>query len=408
MVEKMVLLICDGLGDRPIDELGALTPLEAAQTPHLDRLARESECGVMYPLGRGLIPGSDVAHLAILGYDPRAHYAGRGTIEAAGLGIALRSGDVALRGNFATVDGDGVVSDRRAGRIRVVEPLTKALDGIELDGVTFIVKAGTAHRAVVVMRGEGLSAAVTDADPHKAAGRARPVGPRDATPAARRTANVLNGFIDRASAILREHPLNVERRRDGRAEANYLLLRGAGHYRQVPSFRERYGLSACCIAGGGMYKGIGRYLGMAVLEVPGATGLPETDLQAKFRAALGSLDTSQFVFVHVKATDSFGEDGDFMGKKAFIETIDRAAHLFASLPADTLFVMTGDHSTPCALREHSADPVPIMVRGSGVRVDDVAAFGERACARGGLGTISGADVMPHALNLMGRLPLTGA
>src|SRR5213596_1186980 len=154
MVEKVVLLICDGLGDRPIDELGALTPLEAAETPCLDRLARESECGLMYPLGRGLVPGSDVAHLAILGYDPQEYYAGRGTIEAAGLGILLRPGDVALRGNFATVDGGGIVRDRRAGRIRVVEPLVKPLDGIELDGVTFMVKAGTAHRAVVVMRGE--------------------------------------------------------------------------------------------------------------------------------------------------------------------------------------------------------------------------------------------------------------
>src|SRR5437773_1026115 len=221
MVEKVVLLICDGLGDRPIDELGALTPLEAAETPCLDRLARESECGLMYPLGRGLVPGSDVAHLAILGYDPQEDYAARGTIGAAGLGILLRPGDVALRGNFAPVGGGGIV---------------------------------------------------------------------------------------------RDHPLNIERRRDGHAEANYLLLRGAGHYREVPSFRERYGLSACCIAGGGMYKGIGRYLGMTVLEVPGATGLPDSDVPAKFRAALRSLETFDFVFVHVKATDSFGEDGDFIGR----------------------------------------------------------------------------------------------
>jgi len=157
-----------------------------------------------------------------------------------------------------------------------------------------------------------------------------------------------------------------------------------------------------------MYKGIGRYLGMTVLEVPGATGLPDSDVPAKFRAALRSLETFDFVFVHVKATDSFGEDGDFIGKRTFIETIDRAARVFESLPANTLFVMTGDHSTPCALREHSADPVPIMLRGSGVRVDDVVAFGERACARGGLGTLSGTNVMHHVLNILGRLPLAGA
>src|SRR5438093_1004137 len=179
MVEKVVLLICDGLGDRPIDELGALTPLEAAETPCLDRLARESECGLMYPLGRGLVPGSDVAHLAILGYDPQEYYAGRGTIEAAGLGILLRPGDVALRGNFATVDGGGIVRDRRAGRIRVVEPLVKPLDGIELDGVTFMVKAGTAHRTVVVMRVEGLSASVTDADRHDPGARDLRVRPAE-------------------------------------------------------------------------------------------------------------------------------------------------------------------------------------------------------------------------------------
>lgn len=411
MMEKVVLLICDGLGDRPVEELGGLTPLEAAQTPNLDRLARESECGMMYSLGRGFSPGSDTSHLAIMGYDPDKYYSGRGPIEVAGLGVKLREGDVALRGNFANVKSRGgklEIVDRRTGRIRVVEPLTKSLDGMEVGGVTFIVKSGTAHRAGIVMRGEGLSSAITDGDPHGHDKHPQRVVPKDNTAEAQSTAEVLNEFLGEAHKILKGHPFNSKREQDNELPANYLLVRGAGRYRQVPSFKERYDLSACCIAGGGLYKGIGAFLGMTVLDVPGATGLDDTDIEAKFDTVLRSLDSYDFAFVHVKGADSLGEDGKSEEKRNFIARIDSAARLFEELPKNALLVVTADHSTPCKLEHHSGDPVPIMFHGPGVRVDKVSAFDERACTQGGLGFLAGRDVMPQVLNLLGTLPLTGA
>lgn len=408
MLEKVILVICDGLGDRPIKELGGLTPLEAAKTPHLDSLAAESECGMMHTLGRGFVPGSDVSHLNILGYDYEKYYSGRGTIEAAGVGLKLSDGDVALRGNFGTVNDQLIITDRRAGRIRDVRTLTEALDGLEIDGVSFVVKPGTAHRAAVLMRGKGLSNAIIDADPHKGDLPIREVTPIDNTVEAGFTAKVLNKFLKKSHEILKAHPLNVERQRNGELPANYLLVRGAGKYSEVPSFKERFNFSGCCIAGGGLYKGVASSLGMTVLDVPGATGLPDTDVEEKFRMAIKSLASYDFVFVHVKAADSLGEDGNFKGKRDFIEKIDKAARLFTELSKDVLLIITADHTTPCDLKSHSGDPVPILFRGNGVRVDKVTAFNERACTEGGLGFITGKDVIPQVLNLFGTLHLTGA
>lgn len=406
--QKVVMVICDGLGDRPSDRLGGLTPLEAAATPNLDRLASESECGLMYTLGRGKRPGSDTAHLAIMGYDPDTSYQGRGPIEVAGIGIELQHGDVAFRGNFGTVDANWLIKDRRAGRIRVVEPLAAALDGIEIQGVKFIVRPGTAYRAGVVMRGATLSSAITDADPHEDGARVRTVTPKDGTPEAERTASLLNAFLAQAYEILRDLPFNKLREQNGQPSANFLLLRGAGKYQKLATFQERYGLSACCIAGGGLYKGIGALLGMRVLNIRGATALPDTDVHAKFRAAVQCLSEYDFVFVHVKAADSLAEDGEYELKKEFIEKIDRAASVFLGFPEPTILIVTADHSTPCELGQHSADPVPIMFHGRGVRYDTVAQFNERACQNGGLGCIVGLDVMPQVMNLLGRLPLVGA
>jgi 2,3-bisphosphoglycerate-independent phosphoglycerate mutase len=409
MLNKVVLVVCDGLGDRPVKELGNRTPLEAAKTPNLDKLAKESECGMMHTLGRGHTPGSDTAHLEIMGYDIGECYSGRGPIEAAGIGLQLLDGDVALRGNFGTVDDNLLIKDRRAGRILVVEPLTKALDGMEIAGVTFIVKPGTAHRAGVLMRGAGLSGAIVDVDPHKPDKPVRtPVAPKEDTPEARHTATVLTKFLAEAHEVLKKHPLNAERENEGKLPANYLLVRGAGQYKEVPSFKDRYGLSACCIAGGGLYKGVGAFLGMKILEVPGATGLPDTDIKTKFKATLNCLDSYDFVFTHVKAADSLGEDGNFVAKRDFIEKIDRAAQLLNDLPEKTLLIVTADHSTPCEMKAHSGDPVPIMFHGNSVRVDKVTAFNERACTQGGLGFIAGRDIMPHMMNILGTLPLVGA
>ncbi|MHC4264795.1 MAG: 2,3-bisphosphoglycerate-independent phosphoglycerate mutase [Planctomycetota bacterium] len=408
MLNKAILIIFDGLGDRPIKEFGGLTPLEYAKTPNFDKIAQNAECGLMNALGRGLRPGSDTSHLAILGYDPEMYYSGRGPIEVAGIGLDLKDGDVALRGNMGTIDENMVIVDRRAGRILDVSPLTKELDGMEVDGVKFVIKPGTAHRAGVIMRGKNLSSAITDADPHELNVPLHTVEATDDTPEAKRTAEILNKFIKEAYGILKELDFNKERVKAGNLQANCLLVRGAGQYKDMPSFKERYGLSACCVAGGGLYKGIGAFLGMEIINVPGATALPDSDVEAKFKTALKKLDKHDFAFVHVKATDSLGEDGNFEAKKDFIEKADKAAAVLQELPEDILLVISADHSTPCELKNHSADPVPIIFKGGAVRIDEVATFGERACAKGALGFIEGKHIMPQILNLMGRLPLIGA
>jgi len=408
MKDKVVLVVFDGLGDRPVAELDGLTPLEAASTPTLDRIAQSAECGLMHTLGRGLTPGSDTAHIAILGYDPGKDYSGRGPIEVAGLGLELKAGDVAMRGNFGTVGPDMVILDRRAGRVTDTDPLTKALDGTVVDGVTFVVKRGVAHRAGVVMRGEGLSSAITDADPHHGDVPVQKVTATDDNPDSKRTAEILNKFLALAHERLQDHEFNKKRRAEGLPEANFLLVRGAGQYHAMDSFEHRFGLHACCIAGGGLYKGVAAFLGMTVLDVKGATALPTTNLDGKFETAIEKLNEFDFIFVHLKATDNLGEDGKFNEKKAFIERADKAMVRLLDLPEEVRFVITADHSTPCSMKAHSADPVPIMFRGSGVRVDNVKAFGERACIGGGIGFIEGKDVMPRVINLLGRAPLMGA
>ncbi len=407
MLKRVIAVICDGLGDRPIPEFDYKTPLEAAATPNLDKLATEGECGMMHTLGRGKVPGSDTAHLEIFGYDMATCYSGRGPIEVAGLGMQLHDGDVALRGNMGTVE-DGIIKDRRAGRIRVVTPLCEAVDGMKIDDCTFIVKPGTAHRAGVIIRGEGLSDAIIDADPHVPDVPIREVMRTDDTAEAKRTAGVLNKFLAQAHEVMKDHPYNKERIANGELPGNYLLVRGAGQYKVVDSFQQKYELSSCCIAGGGLYKGIGAFLGMEVLEVPGATALPDTDVEAKFKLAIEKIKQYEFVFVHVKAADSLAEDGDFQAKKEFIAKIDKAVPILFDKPDDCLLVWTADHSTACEMKAHCADPVPVMFHGGAVRADSVTAFGERACAEGGFGTIVGLDLMPQVQNLLGKLHLVGA
>jgi 2,3-bisphosphoglycerate-independent phosphoglycerate mutase len=407
MKSKVILLVCDGLGDRPIAALDFKTPLEAARTPNLNYVARKGVCGLMHSLGPGLRPGSDTSHLNILGYDYHKYYSGRGPIEVAGLGMELKEGDVALRGNLGTVDEKLTITDRRAGRILDVSEFVRDLDNLEIDGVKFLVKPGTAHRAGIIMRGENLSNKITDADPHETGEKVHTVLPRDSSPEAKRTAGVLNRYLEKSHQILLQHPENERRRKEKKPPANYLLVRGAGFYKSVPSFSERFGLKPCCVAGGGLYKGIGAYLGMEILNVEGATALPDTNIDNKFDTVKDHLGEFDFFFVHVKAADSLGEDGDYVGKKEFIGRIDQSLERLLSLEK-TLLVVTADHSTPCSLRKHSADPVPICFCGLDVRSDSVAEFGERACASGGLGRMLGLEVMPEIINILGLSNLVGA
>lgn len=409
MIKKALVFVMDGLGDRPIPEFDNKTPLEYAKTPNFDKLASESQCGLMYTLGRGKRPGSDTAHLSIFGYPIDEYYTGRGPIEAAGVGIELQEGDVAFRGNFGTVLDDWTVLDRRAGRIKDVTPFAEALDGIEIDGIKFIVKKGTAYRAGVVMRGKGLSSMVTDADSHNANDKIHEVVAKDDSKEAAFTASVLNKFMKKSYEILNNMEENKEREKNGELKANFLLLRGAGIYPKLPKFTTKWGFNnACCIAGGGLYRGVGAFLGMDLINVEGATAQPDTNLEGKFRAAIEALKKYDFVFLHVKPTDSLAEDGNYMGKKDFIEKIDKYVSILNEVDDETVIVITADHSTACELKAHSGDPVPIMFHAKGVRNEGLTKFSEREFAKGSLGIIEGKDVMPNVLNIMGRLPLTGA
>lgn len=404
---KVLMLVLDGLGDWPDARLDNRTPLEAATKPNLDRLAAAGGTGLLHVLGRGRVPGSDVAHLSLFGYDPACFYSGRGPIEARGLGLSLQHGDVALRANIGTVE-DGIVIDRRAGRLSDTSGFVKDLDGITIDAVTFVVRPATAHRAVVIMRGEGLSARISDGDPHETGVEILDPQPLDGSDESRRTASVLARFLEKSHRILNESPLNRERKARRQPRANYVLVRGAGHVREVPSFAQRYhDLKAACIAGGGLYRGIGAYLGMDVLSVDGANGGDDTDVRAKIGAARRALDAYDFVFVHIKGPDILGHDGNPTGKREFIERADGGFQPLVELE-DTVLVVTADHSTPCALKNHSADPVPVLFHGPGVRVDLVCTFDERACAQGVLGHFTGAELMPQIMNLLGLLPLEGA
>lgn len=399
-MKKIIFVILDGLGGRPVEKFDGKTSLEAAETPNLDRMAREGITGMIDVLGKGVRPDSDTAHLTLFGYNLDRYYPGRGPIEALGIKMELEEGDVALRANLGTVDENLIVVDRRAGRIESTKPFVEKVDGTEIEGIKFIIRPGTGHRAALVLRGKGLSDEITNGDPHKVEEGVLRIKPKNSSEEAKFTAEVLNRFLDKAHHILRDCELNKERLKKGKYPGNYLLVRGAGEYKKIPTFEEKWGTKACCVAGAGLYKGLGYLTGMEVLEVEGATGLPNTDVQAKFTAARDSLEKKGFdlAFVHVKPPDNLAEDGNCQGKKEFIEKIDRAAEVL--LNSNALVAVTGDHSTPCVLKDHSGDPVPILIWGEGK--DQVMEFGETACKKGGLGRFEGKEEMEKVMELAGR------
>lgn len=388
MAKKIIFIVMDGLGDRPIKGFGGKTPLEAAHTPNMDALAAQGATGLMYTVGEGIVPESDTAHLSLFGYELDKYYPGRGPFEAAGVGIEVKPGDVAWRCNLGTVDEKGVILDRRAGRIESTAPFAAELDGTEVDGIRFIVKPGTAYRMALVMRGHGLSAAMSPNDPHRIGEKIMEVKAEDGSKEAEFSAGVMNRFLQSAYRKIAANPVNEKRKGAGKPVANCMLCRGAGFMKKIPGIEERYGMRACCIAGAGLYKGVGRILGMDVLETPGANGLPSTDVDAKICSAIsvvqGPGQGYDFVFVHIKAADSLGEDGNPQGKKEFIEKADSAFGGLLGLK-DAIVVVTADHSTPCEEKAHSADPVPVLVSGHGVEGDAVQTFSERACKDGALG-----------------------
>ncbi len=405
---KALLIILDGLGDRAIKELGYKTPLQFAETPHLDKIARMSVVGLMDPIAPGIRAGSDTSHLNLLGYDPYKVYTGRGPFEAAGLDMDVEPGDVAFRCNFATVDDELVVRDRRAGRIKEgTHELAEALNGMKIEDVEFFVKEGVEHRAALIMRGPGLNPNIGDVDPHEVG---RKIHRANAlVPEAEKTARLLNEFVMRAHEILKEHPVNKERERMGLKPANILLPRGAGMAPHLENFHEKWGMRGACVVGTPLIRGICKLAGMDPIDSPKFTGSYDTDMEGKIRYAIEALEKRNydFVLVNIKAPDIAGHDMEPRKKVEVIERIDGAMeYLLNILPEDIVVAVTADHSTPCSVGDHSGDPVPIMLYAPDSRAEGTA-FNEVDCARGSL-RIKGSDLMKIILNLTNRAEKFGA
>ena len=380
---KILLLVLDGLGGLPSPNTGR-TELETANTPNLDRLATEGICGLADVVARGITPGSAPGHLALFGYDPVCFSIGRGVLEAVGIDFSLEPGDIAARGNFCTVDKAGVVTDRRAGRIsdEMCTELCRLLDSMVIDSSKILVRPVREHRFVVVFRGKGLSPEVSDSDPQQTG-----VAPRVVTalqPQASKLASLANQFVAEAKKILAEwYP------------ANMTILRGFSERPQLPSMGEIYKLKPAAIAVYPMYKGLASLLGMKVLE----TG---TNIEDEFTTLKKNYANYDFFFLHIKETDSAGEDGDFDRKVRIIEQVDDALPDLISVGPDVLIV-TSDHSTPAILKGHSWHPVPVLLYSRWCRPDRVNEFSESACLSGGLGHFLATQIMPlamaHALKL---------
>ncbi|MEA2086279.1 MAG: 2,3-bisphosphoglycerate-independent phosphoglycerate mutase, partial [Chloroflexota bacterium] len=360
---RIVLLVIDGLGGLPGAGTGK-TELETARTPNLDRLAAGGICGLIDPVGPGITPGSAPGHLALFGYDPLGFNIGRGVLEAVGIDFELAPRDIAARGNFCTVNETGLITDRRAGRISTGEcaELCRLLDGMVIDGIKIMVRPVREHRFIVVFRGEGLEPDVSDSDPQQV--EMPPETVTALTPGAARMAGIAGRFLAEAKAALAQHQ-----------PANMLLLRGFSRKPKFPTMGEVYKLKPAAIATYPMYRGLAKLVGMETLE----TG---SGIDDEFAALEQSYRKYDFFFLHIKGTDSAGEDGDFDRKAKVIGEVDEALAGLIRLEPDVI-VVTGDHSTPAALKGHSWHPVPVLLSSKWCRPDRVGEFSEAACLFGG-------------------------
>lgn len=407
---KGIIMIIDGMGDRPIKELGYKTPLEAAKTPNMDKMAEMGINGIMDPIKPGIRAGSDTSHISILGYDPYEVYTGRGPFEAAGVGVDVVPGDIAFRCNFSTADPNGVITDRRAGRIREgTDKIAETINSMELeDGVEVIFKESTGHRAVLVLRGEGLSDAVSDADPKHEGKPPKEVLPLENTPEAKKTASILNKFIKKSYEMLKDHPVNIERIENGENPANIIVPRGAGAVPHVQPFSEKYRLKAACIAETGLIKGIGKITGMDLIDMDDVTGGVDTNIENIQESIMETASQDyDFMLINIDGADEAGHDGQMEEKVEFIEKVDGVVGEMMKID-DVYFILTADHSTPISVMDHTGDPVPLIIKGPEVRVDDVKEFGERAATNGGLFRIRGRDIMDILMDLMNRSTKFGA
>lgn len=408
-LHKGLMLVLDGLGDRPTESLGGRTPLEAAEIPTLDRLASEGQVGFVSPLDPWVPVGTQTGMGMLMGLAKRdASLLTRGPVEAAGSGISLKPGDVAVRCNLATINSNGAgfdLLDRRAGRISEgVDELLRPINGLSLgDGITVRTQPSTHHRAVVALVGEDLSDAVTDTDP--GAGRedmgVLPCKPRDGSRAAARTAAAINSLVEIAHEAMDVHPVNKDRRSRGEPPANGLITRGAGMVFTTRNLISHLGLETAVITGEGTVKGLARLFGFDLIVRDSFDASHTTDVEGKIGAAVEALATHDLVVVHIKATDVLAHDGDSAGKARFLERFD--AVLGRVRLDDLAIAVTGDHTTDSNSGRHTGDPVPALIRAPEGRRDHVTAFSESRCIGGGLGHLSATSFLCCLLDLMNRM-----
>jgi 2,3-bisphosphoglycerate-independent phosphoglycerate mutase len=385
---KILLLVIDGLGGLP-NESGR-SELEQANIQYLDRLATESICGLTMPVDYGVTPGSGPGHLALFGYDPQQYTVGRGVLEALGIDFDLKSTDVAARGNFCTVDSDGLITDRRAGRIATADsaPLCEKLAMIKVPGAQVFVEPVRDHRFLLVLRGEGLSDRVSETDPQREG--QKPLPARALAPEAEATARAVNDFVSQAERILRDE-----------RPANMLTLRGIAKHPPMPSIVETCKFRAAAVAAYPMYRGLAKLVGMDVLKT-GSTFADEIETLKEH------WDRYDFFFIHFKRADAAGEDGDFQAKIAALEEVDTYIETLHALQAD-VFIVAGDHSTPAVVRGHSWHPVPFLFHARNfAQADATEGFNEKACAKGVLGTFPAKEILSLAMAHAGRLAKYGA
>lgn len=386
---KIILIVMDGLGGMPLQP-GGKTELETAYTPNMDCLAAEGACGLTIPVAPGITAGSGPGHLALFGYDPIEYEIGRGAMEAMGVDFELRENDLAARGNFCTVDETGKIIDRRAGRLPTEQSsvLTTLLESsIHMDGIEFFALPVKEYRFAVVMRGEGLREAVSGTDPLSQGGY--PLLAEALEPASQKTADAANYFIAEARKLLA-----------GRYPANMITLRGFARLPNLPKYADLYKMRAAAIAIQGMYRGVARMAGMDVLPLEG------TNLEDEFTTLEKTWNEYDFFYLHVKRTDNCGEMGDFAGKVAVIEAVDRQLRRVTALQPDVILI-TGDHSSPAVMKGHSWHPVPALLWSKFCRGDGIPKFGERFCQQGSLGVLPAKELLPIALANAGRIEKYG-
>jgi 2,3-bisphosphoglycerate-independent phosphoglycerate mutase len=424
-MKKIIYIVLDGLGDAPIAELGNKTPLEAADTPNLDGLARKGRLGLLYPVARGIAPESDVAVLSLLGYDAQKYYTGRGPIEAFAEGLQIDEGSLALRFNFATVEPDGkTIKDRRVGRDLTGDEaaaLVKEVNSkVALSSATFELKNTVGHRGVLLLKGmhSRLSSWITNTDPAYARqglwGMAKenftglveesvPMPGHEQSTPVQETAVVVNEFTQKVHKVLSESAVNRKRIAEHKLPANILLVRDAGRdLPDCPTLKDKYNVKFGCFVDMPVEKGIALLTGMDIIEVPSATGHPDVDYSVRAKIACESVKSYEGIYVHIKGLDEYGHDGDYLKKKEMIEMID--SHFFSSLVSaisldEHIICVTADHATVCAKKAHSAEAVPVLIAGAGVKPDTVRTFSEKAAKRGSLGELTGPEVLPLLIKL---------